>query len=115
VVVDPACAALYPPTFANVYETTLRVGCGSALGACHAAGGAGRMSLASPAEAHEALLAGRVTPGDPGCSELIVRTHAEGASYAMPPGASLAPAERCALVRWVAAGAPGPATAAGAR
>ena len=40
--------------------------------------GAGGLSLATPEIAYAALLAGRVTPGDPACSELIVRTARPG-------------------------------------
>ncbi len=107
--VDTACAPLYVPTFDNVYSMTLRDDCGSARGACHSrTGQAGGMSFEDPQHAYDALLAGRVTPGNPGCSEMIVRTESPGTDYQMPPGAALIPAERCALVQWVAAGAPGP-------
>lgn len=108
ITVDTACAPLYQPTFDNVFANTIREGCGSARSACHASGGAGGMSLASPDTAHQSLRAGHVVPGDPGCSELIVRTSSPGEDYQMPPGTPLSPAERCALIQWVAAGAPGP-------
>lgn len=106
--VDLTCMPQYVPTFDNVYANTLTMECGSGRSGCHAAMGQGEISFADPQTAHAQLLAGRVTPGDPACSELIVRTHAPGTDYEMPPGAPLAPAERCALVQWVAAGAPGP-------
>jgi len=112
VAVETSCTPLYAPTFDNVFNTTLKNGCGSGLGACHSAGGAGEMSLATPEAAHASLLDGRVTPGDPGCSEIIVRTAAPGKSYQMPPGIDLGAAERCSLIQWVAAGAPGPGAAA---
>lgn len=108
VTVETSCTPLYAPTFANVFDSTLKNGCGSTLGACHSAGGAGKMSLADPQAAYASLLAGRVIPGDPGCSEMIVRTSASGTSYRMPPGIDLGAAERCSLIQWVAAGAPGP-------
>lgn len=106
--IDVTCAPLYMPTFDNVYENTLKTGCGSNRGSCHSASGDGDISLADPATAYNSLLDGRVTPGDPTCSELIVRTHDLGTDYQMPPGAPLGESTRCALVRWVAAGAPGP-------
>jgi len=112
VTVETSCAPLYEPTFANVFSTTLRTTCGSQLGSCHSAGGRGKMSLADPAIAYASLLDGRVTPGDPGCSEIIVRTGAPGKDYQMPPGVNLGAAERCSLIQWVAAGAPGPSAAA---
>ena len=112
VTVETSCTPLYEPTFANVYNNTLRTGCGGMLTSCHSANGSGGMSLADPAAAHGSLLDGRVTPGDPGCSELIVRTNGAGKDYLMPPGDPLAAAERCSLILWVQAGAPGPVTQA---
>jgi hypothetical protein len=112
VTVETSCMPLYEPTFENVYNMTLRSGCGGGLDACHSAIGRGKMSLADPVAAHASLLDGRVEPGDPGCSEVIVRTDAPGEDYQMPPGVTLGAAERCSLILWVQAGAPGPITAA---
>ena len=110
--VDLACAPLYPPTFSNVYATTLAGKCGGDRVACHSdRGRAGGMSFGTEALAHAELRApglGRVVPGDAACSEMIVRTQGVGADYQMPPGEALTAEERCALVQWVAAGAPGP-------
>ncbi|HET9622452.1 MAG TPA: hypothetical protein VFP84_13860 [Kofleriaceae bacterium] len=109
VTVDPGCAPLYPPTFANVYGTTLSRGCGADAGSCHSAQGRqGGVSFATAGQAYESLLAGQVEPGNPGCSAVIVATSSVGARFQMPPGDPLSPAERCALVQWVQAGAPGP-------
>jgi hypothetical protein len=114
VTVDTACSPLYEPTFDNVYNNTLKAGCGSGLNSCHSANGSGVLALHDPAVAHGELLAGRVSPGDPGCSELVVRTVASGEGYQMPPGtgAALSAAERCSLILWVQAGAPGPVNSA---
>ena len=104
--VDTTCAPLYAPSFDNVYTMTLRPVCGSERTACHsAAGRQGGISFEDPARAYAALLAGRVVPGDPACSKLIVRTSSAGADYQMPPGDPLSEAERCALIQWVQAGA----------
>jgi hypothetical protein len=108
VAVETACSPLYAPTFDNVFNNTLSTGCGSRLGACHSANGAGEMSLADLQTAYTSLLDGRVTPGDPSCSELIVRTGAVGKDYQMPPDTTLGAPERCSLIQWVQAGAPGP-------
>jgi hypothetical protein len=106
ITVDPACAPLYAPSFANVYAMTLQGTCGSERSSCHSAvGRQGGMSFEDPQHAYAALLAGRVTPGDPGCSKLVVRTSSPGADYQMPPGDPLGEAERCALIQWVASGA----------
>lgn len=108
ITVDTTCAPLYSPTFDNVYNMTIKDTC-AASAACHSASGRqGGLSLATAQEAFDALRAGRVVPGDPGCSEVIVRTDSPGASYQMPPGDPMSAAERCALVQWVQAGAPGP-------
>ncbi len=110
--VDTACQPLYVPTFENVYNNTLRDGCGSERVACHSrAGQQGGMSFEDPRHAFDALLAGRVTPGDASCSDMIVRTGSPGTEYQMPKGpksAALSAAEHCALVLWVQNGAPGP-------
>jgi len=107
-IIDTSCGSLYVPTFDNVYANTLQMSCGGSSNSCHSARGEGGISLADPETAYASLLAGRVTPGDPTCSELIVRTHDLGTDYQMPPGSVLGSSERCALVKWVAAGAPGP-------
>jgi len=107
ITVDTTCAPLYAPTFDNVYTMTLRDTCGSQRSSCHsAAGKQGGMSFEDQQHAYDALLAGRVIPGNPGCSKMIVRTNSPGAGYQMPPGDPLSEAERCALIQWVAAGAP---------
>jgi len=107
ITVDTTCAPLYAPTFDNVYTMTLQNTCGSQRSSCHsAAGKQGGMSFEDPQHAYTALLAGRVMPGNPGCSKMVVRTSSPGASYQMPPGDPLSPPERCALIQWIAAGAP---------
>ena len=113
IVVDTGCAPLYAPTFDNIYNMTLRDTCGSQRTSCHSAAGmSGGMSFQDEAHAFAALRNGRVVPGDPACSKMIVRTDSPGAPYQMPPGDPLSAAERCVLIQWVAAGAPGPAQAA---
>jgi hypothetical protein len=108
VTVETSCSPLYEPTFQNVYSRTLQNGCGGALGACHGANPVGGMSLVNPSTAYTSLLDGRVKAGDASCSEIIVRTNAPGKDYQMPPGITLGEPERCSLIQWVAAGAPGP-------
>jgi hypothetical protein len=105
--VDLACQPLYPPVFEQVFSQTLQPKCGVAGGACHSRDGrkAG-LVLDDRDEAYQRLVEdGRVDPGAPSCSLLIERVYAP-ASLRMPPGRTLADAERCALVQWVASGAP---------
>lgn len=108
VAIDLTCNTQYVPTFDNVYNNTLDRHCGTREGSCHAATGDAGLSFADRQTAFESLTNGHVTPGDPACSELIVRTIESGTDYQMPPKEALSAFDRCALVKWVAAGAPGP-------
>jgi hypothetical protein len=116
ITVDTTCAPGYVPTFDNVYKFTLRNSCGSDRASCHSATGhQGGLSMADEATAYADLLAmspnynrPRVSPGDPACSLMIVRTDSPGKDYQMPPGEPLSDPERCALIQWVQMGAPGP-------
>jgi hypothetical protein len=107
--IDESCAPGYVPTFTNVYNNTLKTGCGSDKGNCHSANGrAGDLSFATQDIAYEGLLdaaKARVKAGDPACSEMIVRTNSPGEDYQMPPGDALTAPARCALVQWVLQGA----------
>lgn len=107
ITVDTNCAPLYTPTFTNVYANTLRTSCGSTNNSCHSAAGAqGGLSFADEQTAYDGLMrAGRVVAGDPGCSEMIVRTGSPGTDYEMPPGTPLSAPTQCALIQWVANGA----------
>ncbi len=107
ITVDTACAPLYPPTFANVYTMTLRPTCGATNSSCHSESGAkGGLSFADEQTAYDGLVDTRVKPGDPGCSEFVVRTSSPDTDYEMPPGGGLSAPARCSLVRWVEDGAP---------
>ncbi len=107
--IDEACAPGYVPTFTNVYNNTLKEGCGSTKANCHSARGrAGDLSFETQDIAYAALLdakKARVKPGNAACSEMIVRTHSPGEDYQMPPGDALKAPARCALVQWVLQGA----------
>lgn len=105
ITVDSSCAPLYTPTFANVYTMTIRPSCGPTNSSCHSASGEGGLSFADEQTAYDNLLGGRVTAGDPGCSEFVVRTSSPGADYQMPPGGALSAPARCALLQWVQNGA----------
>lgn len=111
-VVDESCDQLaYAPTFTNIYNNTLKNTCGSTNSNCHSSRGAanaGNLSFETQALAYEQLLDAtrdRVRPGDPGCSELIVRIDSPGEDYEMPPGDPLSGPERCAITQWVLQGA----------
>jgi hypothetical protein len=117
--VDPevdSCQPLYAPTFANVYANTIMPTCAAAGTACHAnpeALGARPNGLyfADPDQAHEVLLGAKegalIRPGDPGCSEVIVRLGSDDPLVVMPPGATgLRAEERCSIAQWIDQGAP---------
>jgi hypothetical protein len=107
--VETTCSPAYVPTFTNVYNNTLKDSCGSNKSGCHsAASHKGGLSLATQDEAFAALTDPayhRVVPGDPGCSEMIVRSDSPGEDYQMPPGDALSAPDRCALIQWVLQGA----------
>jgi hypothetical protein len=105
--VDTSCAPLYQPTsFNKVFTETIVADCGSSKGSCHSASGDSGLSFATEQEAYDGLIANHVTPGDPSCSELVVRTSSTGKDYTMPQGSALVASERCSLVKWVELGAP---------
>jgi hypothetical protein len=104
--VDTACAPQYTGNFTEVYNRTITPDCGAGDGSCHSASGDSGLSFATIDGAYDSLLAKYVTPGDPSCSELIVRTSSPGKDYQMPQGAPLSEPEQCALRKWVEAGAP---------
>ena len=73
----------------------------------------GGLVLEDPTESYDALLGRngaprRVIPGDPACSDLMVRLDSPGQEWSMPPGTPLDERARCAIRRWIAAGAPPP-------
>lgn len=108
---DLACAPLYTPSFANLHAQTLAPSCGISGGSCHSAQGAQGGLVLDDADVAYALLLGsngapqRVIPGDPACSLVVRKLHADSPSEVMPPGAPLSEAERCVFVRWIDAGA----------
>ena len=99
-----ACKPLYVPTFDNVYANTLMNTCGSQRVSCHSHDGMkGGMTFEDPDAAHASLLAGRLMPGNPACSKMIVRTSSAGAHDQMPPPPAepLGDTEVCALIQWI--------------
>jgi hypothetical protein len=106
--VDLTCQPLYEPTFDQVFANTLAPKCGTAGSACHSRDGHKAGLVLDDIDLAYQLLVdgGRVEPGAPSCSTLVARVYAASSKQRMPPGRTLADAERCALLQWVAAGAP---------
>jgi hypothetical protein len=109
---EPTCAPLYPPTWDNVFNTTLLPKCGTGGSGCHEgnnAQGGLRLDESDIAYAHLTSPAhDYVLLADPGCSQLLQRVYTSSSSLRMPRGSALSEAERCSLQQWVLAGAPGP-------
>jgi hypothetical protein len=112
--VDTACQPLYEPVFVEIFQRTLKGTCASSGVSCHGAdGNMGGLAFVDLSESYDALLGRkggtrRVIPGDPACSELVVRLDSPAQDWSMPPGAPLDERARCAIQRWIAAGAPPP-------
>jgi len=92
------------PTFDEIHANTLSR-CASA--GCHTGGSpAGGLDLTTPDGAHDALVgAGRITPSDLRCGDLIVRLETPGEPWSMPFGSHLDEAELCVLRHWIDQGA----------
>jgi hypothetical protein len=96
------CTPQYTPTFDAVYANTLAPSC--ALAGCHGTPGATPLDLGDDPDAAWDALQPEVTPGEPGCGELVRRLEDPGPD-GMPPGAPLSVEERCAVRTWIADGA----------
>jgi len=101
-----SCSELYTPTWDDVYTRTIEAKCAQGGSACHGSEpGQGGLVLSDADSAYDALVAGYVTAGDAGCSDLVVRLAADDPTIAMPPGSPLSESERCAVEKWIASGA----------
>jgi hypothetical protein len=105
---SPSCTPLYEPSYDNVFARTLKPTCAKSGVSCHASTGRqGHLSFEDADEAYGLLLETThvVRPGDPSCSPLVARLVATDGNVRMPPGRSLPPDERCAVIQWIANGA----------
>jgi hypothetical protein len=108
---SPSCTPLYTPSFDELFTRTLMPTCGQGGSSCHGPDGAKGGLVFAEADTAYALLTGqsgakpRVVAGDPGCSEIVVRTHRAGEPWSMPPGQPLSENERCVIRQWIEQGA----------
>lgn len=108
---SPECSESFSPTFTEISERVLRPTCGAGGSSCHSASGAqGGLTLDSADAAYGFLVQGvdghdLVVPGDAQSSELMVRLETTGEEWSMPPGRQLEAGERCAIQKWINAGA----------
>ncbi len=107
------CEARFAPTYTNIFQQSLRASCGGPGVSCH--GDAGRqagLAFVSEQESYDLLLGNlgdrpRVIAGDPDASLLLQRLECSAPQRRMPLNSEPLPATvRCAIVQWVAAGAP---------
>src|SRR5690606_31175533 len=93
--VDLACAPAYEPTYDALYTNTFQRSCAAPGVSCHAASGKqGAIDFSDADVSHANLLARAVRPGDPACSDLVVRVLSTSGKTRMPPGRSLTPGEQ---------------------
>jgi hypothetical protein len=103
------CTTAFEPTFSNVYKFVISQQCAAA--SCHGAAGADGLKMTTEAEAYQALVAGvggkpRVVKNDAACSILTERIESDDPAKRMPfMGQKLSAEERCAIEKWIEAGA----------
>jgi hypothetical protein len=104
-VLPESCTPLYEPTFANVHANTLGPSCAVGGASCHTseAQQAG-LDFSTLDAAHASLL--RALGSKTECSPLLVRLESTEQGFSMPPGKQLPAEERCAVRRYLEAGAP---------
>jgi hypothetical protein len=112
--VDPTnCIAAYDPTWDNVYKFVVSKSCATEGVACHGRDGKkGNLGMFTQIDAYQGLVDGvggkpRVIKGDAACSMLTERIETDDMDRRMPfLGDKLSASDRCAIEKWIAAGAP---------
>jgi hypothetical protein len=108
--IDLGCTPQYEPTLANIQANTFAPTCALEGTACHATTGArGGLILETEDDSYRFLVEdarARVIAGDPACSKIVERISGQSSLGNMPPGGMLADGEICAIVQWIADGAP---------
>jgi hypothetical protein len=109
--IDPQCTAGIKPTWDEIYQFVISEQC--AASGCHGAGmAAGGLQMSTKTDAYAGLVTGvggkpRVIKGDAACSVLTERIESDDEAKRMPYKAAKLPAgDRCAIEKWIAAGAP---------
>lgn len=99
------CASEPAPDYATLFETVLRPTCGREGPSCHGPGADDSLFFVGAEESRAYLLEHHVVPGSPACSELYQRVTSDDPFFRMPPAEPLSEASRCAIARWIEAGA----------
>jgi cytochrome c551/c552 len=103
---DAACTPAYPATWEAVYTNSFQRSCTLSGVSCHASTGKQAGVDLSDIEVGYTTTKGKLRDGDPACSILVQRVMSTSGKTRMPPGRSLSEGERCAIIKWVEAGAP---------
>jgi hypothetical protein len=106
------CSPSFPPEFHDLFTGVFSQTCASDGTSCHGdLGRKGGLAFVDEDEAYGMLLGldgsgARVAPGDPRCSELVVRLDSTGKPWSMPrSGGQVDEPARCSIRRWIADGA----------
>lgn len=111
--INPQCTQAFDPNFADIYRLVIAPTCAAGGVACHASEGKqGGLNMSTQMDAYEGLVNGvggmpRVMKGDASCSILTERLETSDTTKRMPfLGPQLGTGDRCAIEKWIAAGAP---------
>jgi hypothetical protein len=104
--VDESCTPAYEPTWNAIYTNTFQRSCTLSGVSCHASTGKQAGVDLSDLEVGYSTIKGKVRPSDPACSILVNRVMSTTGKTRMPPGRSLSEGEQCAIIQWIAGGAP---------
>lgn len=104
--VDTTCTPPFDPTYDALYDNTFQRSCASTGVSCHASTGKQGGVDFGDREAGYTTLTKKLRAGKPECSIVVHRVIATDGKVRMPPGRSLPAGEQCAIIQWIAQGAP---------
>ena len=108
--IDLQCTNGIKPSWEDIYNFVIKPSCAAAP--CHGEGMEGGLKMSTSMEAYQGLVDGvggkpRVIKGDAACSMLTERIESDDPAKRMPfMGMKLSAGDRCAIEKWIAAGAP---------
>jgi len=103
----PSCTPAYEPTYENVYARTFQPTCAKSGFSCHSPEGKqGGLDFFDKEAVFADMRKSSVRAGSPECSSLVQRLVSLDPFVRMPPGKSLEADQQCAVIQWIANGAP---------